>query len=205
LPSRVAGSPWQICVQILDGGEDDFVALTKDASNLLPDGMDDRGAMSFARIYQIDPGTFNQPLVKRSILMIRILPSSPSSSSPTPPCCPDSERSRARDKPPEGDNEPLAELAYQHKIYESNRDGNFELYLCNADGSTPSTSPTPRTSMSFIQSRAQTGRICFVADEGKGDAKAHIYYMNSDGGKRCRSRPRSASRAGPGRALRSPI
>jgi formylglycine-generating enzyme len=29
--------PWQICVQILDGGEDDFVALTKDGSNLLPD------------------------------------------------------------------------------------------------------------------------------------------------------------------------
>jgi formylglycine-generating enzyme required for sulfatase activity len=29
--------PWQICVQRHDGGEDEFVALTKDGSNLLPD------------------------------------------------------------------------------------------------------------------------------------------------------------------------
>jgi formylglycine-generating enzyme required for sulfatase activity len=29
--------PWQICVQKLDGGEDEFVALTKEGSNLLPD------------------------------------------------------------------------------------------------------------------------------------------------------------------------
>lgn len=29
--------PWQICVQRIDGGEDDFVALTKEGSNLLPD------------------------------------------------------------------------------------------------------------------------------------------------------------------------
>ena len=29
---------------------------------------------------------------------------------------------------------------YPHKIvYETNRDGNWELYLCNADGSHPST------------------------------------------------------------------
>ena len=33
----------------------------------------------------------------------------------------------------------LAELRhYRHKIvYETNRDGNWELYLCNADGSNP--------------------------------------------------------------------
>ncbi len=29
--------PWQICVQQLDGGEDEFVALTREGSNLLPD------------------------------------------------------------------------------------------------------------------------------------------------------------------------
>jgi formylglycine-generating enzyme required for sulfatase activity/Tol biopolymer transport system component len=29
--------PWQICVQRIDGGEDEFVALTKEGSNLLPD------------------------------------------------------------------------------------------------------------------------------------------------------------------------
>ena len=46
---------------------------------------------------------------------------------------------RAQDKTDDGDPTLLAELkTYQHKIvYESNRDGNFELYLCNADGSNP--------------------------------------------------------------------
>ena len=29
--------PWQICVQRLGGDEDDFVTLTKEGSNLLPD------------------------------------------------------------------------------------------------------------------------------------------------------------------------
>lgn len=29
--------PWQICVQRLGGDEDDFVALTKEGSNQLPD------------------------------------------------------------------------------------------------------------------------------------------------------------------------
>jgi Tol biopolymer transport system component len=32
--------PWQICVQRRDGGEDEFVTLTKDGSNLLPDWHD---------------------------------------------------------------------------------------------------------------------------------------------------------------------
>ena len=29
--------PWQICLKRLDGDEDEFVTLTKDGSNLLPD------------------------------------------------------------------------------------------------------------------------------------------------------------------------
>jgi Tol biopolymer transport system component len=29
--------PWQICVQRVDGDEDEFVPLTKDSSNQLPD------------------------------------------------------------------------------------------------------------------------------------------------------------------------
>ena len=32
-----SGRPWQICVQFLDGGENDYVAVTKDGSNQLPD------------------------------------------------------------------------------------------------------------------------------------------------------------------------
>ena len=43
----------------------------------------------------------------------------------------------AQEKTAEQSKELLAELKnYRHKlVYESNRDGNFELYLCNADGS----------------------------------------------------------------------
>src|ERR1700692_4300309 len=76
---------------------------------------------------------------------------------------------QAQDKPPERDNELLAELkAYQHKIvYESNRDGNFELYLCNADGSNPVNLTNtkdvddlyPKTSLGWQKS-------CFGADCG---------------------------------------
>ena len=46
---------------------------------------------------------------------------------------------RADKKPPKGTPDLLAELkSYRHKlVYETNRDGNWELYLCNADGSNP--------------------------------------------------------------------
>src|SRR5262245_43506403 len=46
---------------------------------------------------------------------------------------------RSGEKQPAQSEDLRAELkSYRHKIvYESNRDGNFELYLCNADGSNP--------------------------------------------------------------------
>ena len=34
--------PWQICVKRVDGDEDEFVPLTKDGSNLLPDWRADK-------------------------------------------------------------------------------------------------------------------------------------------------------------------
>src|SRR5260370_11821694 len=95
---------------------------------------------------------------------------------------------QAQDKPPEGDKELLAELkTYQHKIvYESNRDGNFELYLCNADGSNPVNLTNTKDIDELFPKPAPDGtKICFVADEGKGGARGrNIYYMNSDGRKR---------------------
>src|SRR5438105_2805580 len=44
-----------------------------------------------------------------------------------------------KDEGPKETKELLTELKnYRHKIvYETNRDGNWELYLCNADGSNP--------------------------------------------------------------------
>src|SRR5262249_4784264 len=89
------------------------------------------------------------------------------------------------DQPVEGSKELLAELKhYQHKlVYETNRDGNFELYLCNADGSNPvNLTRTPDIDELYPKPSPDGTKICFVADEGKGAAKSrNIYYMNSDG------------------------
>jgi hypothetical protein len=92
---------------------------------------------------------------------------------------------RCGEKPSEGSSDLLAELEhYRHKIvYETNRDGNWELYLCRADGSNPvNLTRTPDVDELFPKPSPDGTRICFVADEGKGAAKVrNVYYMNSDG------------------------
>ena len=92
---------------------------------------------------------------------------------------------QAQEKPPDGDPSLLAELkSYQHKlVYESNRDGNFELYICNADGSNPVNLTNTKDIDELYPKPSPDGtKICFLADEGKGDAKVrNIYTMNSDG------------------------
>jgi Tol biopolymer transport system component len=73
---------------------------------------------------------------------------------------------------------------YPHKlIYESNRDGNWELYVCNADGSNPvNLTRTPDVDELFPRPSPDGSKICFVADEGTGNAKVrNLYYMNADG------------------------
>jgi Tol biopolymer transport system component len=78
-----------------------------------------------------------------------------------------------------------AELkSYRHKIvYETNRDGNWELYLVNADGSDPvNLTRTPDVDELYPKPSPDGSKICFVADEGKGAAKTrNLYYVNSDG------------------------
>jgi Tol biopolymer transport system component len=92
---------------------------------------------------------------------------------------------RADDKPAEPSKDLLAELKpYRHKIvYETNRDGNFELYLCNADGSNPvNLTNTKDVDELYPKPSPDGSKICFVADESKDGAKVrNIYYMNSDG------------------------
>jgi Tol biopolymer transport system component len=89
------------------------------------------------------------------------------------------------DKPADDATGLLAELHhYRHKlVYETNRDGNWELYLCNADGSNPvNLTRTPDVDELYPKPSPDGSKICFVADEGKGDAKIrNIYYMNTDG------------------------
>src|SRR5262245_60330190 len=92
---------------------------------------------------------------------------------------------RSDEKPADESKDLLVELKnYPHKIvYESNRDGNWELYLCNADGSNPvNLTHTPDVEELFPKPSPDGSKICFVADEGKGDAKVrNLYHMNSDG------------------------
>ena len=85
----------------------------------------------------------------------------------------------------EGSSELLSELkSYPHQVvYETNRDGNWELYLCNADGSNPvNLTRTSDVGELYPKPSPDGTKICFVADVGAGDAKVRdVYYMNSDG------------------------
>jgi Tol biopolymer transport system component len=89
------------------------------------------------------------------------------------------------DQPAGASRELLLELKpYRHKIvYESNREGNFELYLMNADGSEPvNLTHTPDVDEVFPRPSPDGRKICFLADEGKGDARVrNLYLMNMDG------------------------
>jgi Tol biopolymer transport system component len=89
------------------------------------------------------------------------------------------------DEPKGETKELLKELEnYPHKIvYESNRDGNWELYLTNADGSKPvNLTNTPDVDELYPKPSPDGSKICFVADEGKGSAKVrNVYVMNVDG------------------------
>ena len=56
-------------------------------------------------------------------------------------------------------------------------------YLCNADGSNPvNLTKTKDVDEVYPKPSPDGTKICFVADEGKGDARVrNVYYMNSDG------------------------
>src|SRR5260370_2934861 len=90
-----------------------------------------------------------------------------------------------REEPPGPSKDLLLELKnYRHKIvYETNRDGNWELYLCNADGSNPiNLTRTPDVDELYPKPSPDGTKICFVADEGKRNTTMrNIYTMNSDG------------------------
>jgi Tol biopolymer transport system component len=94
-------------------------------------------------------------------------------------------QAQSTDKNPEESTDLLAEVkSYPHKIvYESNRDGNFDLFICNADGSNPvNLTNTADVDELYPKPSPDGTKICFVADEGKGEGKSrNVYFMNTDG------------------------
>lgn len=85
-----------------------------------------------------------------------------------------------------GDPEELRKelKTYRHKIiFETNRDGNWELYLVNADGSDPvNLTRTPDVDEIYPKASPDGTMICFLADEGQGEGKSrNLYHMKGDG------------------------
>ncbi|HEV3029093.1 MAG TPA: hypothetical protein VG457_16060 [Planctomycetota bacterium] len=101
---------------------------------------------------------------------------------------PSSESAPAALGPQGSPEELLKELkAVRHKIViESNRDGNWDLWVMNADGSNPvNLTKTPDVDELYPKVSPDGTKICFCADEGKGEEKVrNLYLMDADGGKR---------------------
>jgi Tol biopolymer transport system component len=71
-----------------------------------------------------------------------------------------------------------------HKIvYETCRQGNWELFLVDADGSHPvNLTRTPEVDEMYPHASPDGTKVCFVADEGKGAEKVRsVYYAKVDG------------------------
>ena len=74
-----------------------------------------------------------------------------------------------------------------HKIvYETYRDGNWELFLVGADGSNPvNLTRTSDVDELYPHVSPDGSKICFVADEGEGASRVrNVYCMNLDGTRR---------------------
>jgi len=71
-------------------------------------------------------------------------------------------------------------------VYEANRDGNWELYVMNADGTDPvNLTCTPDIDELYAKCSPDGSRIAFVADQGQGDARRRdLYVMRRDGSDR---------------------
>lgn len=93
---------------------------------------------------------------------------------------------RGPDSPPSEDLR--SELkSYPHRIvFETRRDGNWELYLMDADGSSPvNLTRTPDVGELYPKPSPDGSRIAFVADVGTGPSmRRDLYVMNADGSDR---------------------
>jgi Tol biopolymer transport system component len=79
----------------------------------------------------------------------------------------------------------LRKLPYK-LVYETRRDGAWDLVMVNADGSQPvKLTRTPDVNELYPHVSPDGTKICFVVDEGAGDATVRsVYFMNMDGTRR---------------------
>ena len=76
-------------------------------------------------------------------------------------------------------------------LYETYRDGNWELYTADADGGNPTNLTRTRDADELYPHASPDGtKICFVLDQGAGTSKVRsVFCMNSDGtGRTCIAR-----------------
>jgi Tol biopolymer transport system component len=87
------------------------------------------------------------------------------------------------DQPPPSEDLRSELKTYPHKVvFETNRDGNWELYLVNADGS----SPVNLTQMLAIDElypkpSPDGTKIAYVADQGEGEHRVRDVYVTRCG------------------------
>lgn len=76
----------------------------------------------------------------------------------------------------------LAECPYK-LVFETYRDGNWDLTMANADGSDEvNLTGTPDVNELYPHVSPDGTKVCFVVDEGEGDTKTRsVWYMNLDG------------------------
>ena len=88
------------------------------------------------------------------------------------------------DQPPPSEDLRSELKTYPHKVvFETNRDGNWELYLVNADGSSPvNLTQTPAIDELYPKPSPDGTKIAYAADQGEGEHRVRdVYVMNSDG------------------------
>lgn len=68
-------------------------------------------------------------------------------------------------------------------VFETRRDGNWEIFQMNADGSHPGNlTRTPKCDEGYPQASPDGTKIAFSADEGEGEGRVRsVYVMNADG------------------------
>jgi len=88
------------------------------------------------------------------------------------------------DLPPPSEDLRSELMTYPHKVvFETNRDGNWELYLVNADGSSPvNLTQTLAIDELYPKPSPDGTKIAYGADQGEGEHRVRdVYVMNSDG------------------------